>query len=100
MGRSELTARLARAPHSAAADTERGLLIVQIDGLSHPALRRAIASGRTPALADLVSQHQSRWLSMSSGLPSSTPAVQAELFYGVPVAVPAYEFVDHRDGRL
>jgi endonuclease/exonuclease/phosphatase family metal-dependent hydrolase len=35
-----------------------------------------------------------------SGLPSSTPSVQAELYYGTRTAVPAFGFRDHRTGRL
>src|SRR5690606_20469607 len=35
-----------------------------------------------------------------SGLPSSTPAVQAELFYGVKGAVPAFSFVDRDSGDI
>ena len=30
-----------------------------------------------------------------SGLPSSTPAVQGELFYGIKTVVPAFEFIDN-----
>ena len=34
-----------------------------------------------------------------SGLPSATPAVQGELFYGVPCAVPSFCFRDRQTGR-
>jgi hypothetical protein len=37
---------------------------------------------------------------MYSGLPSSTPAVQAELFYGVKCAVPAFSYRDPNSMRL
>jgi hypothetical protein len=35
-----------------------------------------------------------------SGLPSSTPSVQAELFYGVKGAVPAFSFTDRSSGQI
>ncbi len=38
--------------------------------------------------------------SFYSGLPSSTPAVQGELFYGVKNAVPAFAFRDSKSGKM
>jgi len=74
--------------------------MVQIDGLGRSALTRAMEAGRTPFLSALLSSHGYQMNGVYSGLPSSTPAVQAELFYGVPGAVPAYAFVDRERGRL
>ncbi len=53
-----------------------------------------------PAIARLVDRDHHRVLPIYSGVPSVTPAVQAELFYGVRGAVPAFSFVRRRDGRL
>ena len=77
-----------------------GLLIVQIDGLSEHRLRAAVASGRMPFVAELLDGGELALFPCYSGMPSTTPAVQAELFYGVEAAVPAFTFVDHATGRL
>lgn len=99
ISRSEWTARLLGMERSEGTDTRPGLVIVQIDGLSHPALRDALASGRMPVAGHLLAEEGYRLHELYSGLPSSTPAAQAELFYGVPGAVPAFGFVDHCSGR-
>lgn len=100
VSRSEWTARLLGLAPSVGTETRPGLVIVQIDGLSHKGLTHAIADGAMPAAAHLLDDEGYRLHPMYSGLPSSTPAAQAELFYGVPMAVPAFAFVDRRDGRL
>lgn len=77
-----------------------GLLIIQIDGLAASRLRAAVAAGRMPFVAGLLAAGELELVPVYSGLPSTTPAVQAELFYGVESAVPAFTFVDHATGRL
>ena len=53
-----------------------------------------MAGGNLPFLAQLLSRHRYRLHSLYSGLPSSTPAMTAELLYGVKCAVPAFSFYD------
>jgi len=81
--------------------TERGLVLIQIDGLGLTEFRRGLQKGDLPFL---------RWLGYKpqgyvsaphySGLPSNTPAVQGELFYGVKMCVPAFSFVDRGTHRI
>ena len=47
-----------------------------------------------PTLRRLIGREGYRLHDVYSGLPSTTPAAQAELFYGVRTAVPAFVFVD------
>lgn len=77
-----------------------GLVLIQIDGLSHTQMQRAMDGGRLPFLRSLIETEAYRAERMYSGLPSSTPAVQAELFYGVQQAVPAFCYYDKRCGRI
>src|SRR5205807_7665995 len=98
--RSELTARLLGVPGRAAGDAGRGLVIVQIDGLSGTVLKHALANGAMPVMRDLIEQSGYEVHAMYPGLPTSTPAVQAELFYGERGAVPAFAFVDRSEGRV
>ncbi|MFP5506386.1 MAG: hypothetical protein ACLGH6_09325 [Gammaproteobacteria bacterium] len=94
LSRSVWLARLLRLPVSEGAPTRPGLILVQIDGLARPELERALERGELPFLQRLLGREHYRLRSLYSGLPSTTPAVQAELFYGVPGAVPAFAFRD------
>lgn len=79
-------------------DTEApGLLLIQIDGLSRTQLERAMREEHLPFLRRLLQQEGYLLHAQYSGLPASTPAVQAELFYGVKTAVPAFCFRDHEE---
>ena len=77
-----------------------GLILVQIDGLSRHQFERALKKRRMPFLRKLARKRNYRIHSLYSGLPSSTPAVQGELFYGVRCAVPAFSFRDHESGQI
>jgi glycosyltransferase involved in cell wall biosynthesis len=79
---------------------EPGLLLVQIDGLSRSQLERALRRGRLPWLRRLIRRKHYRLHTFYSGIPSSTPAVQGELFYGTKGAVPAFAFADRKTGRI
>ncbi len=80
--------------------TAAGLVMVQIDGLSHPQLTRALANGNMPFLKSLIDNEHYRIHHLYSGMPSSTPAVQGELFYGVKGVVPAFSFLDRATGKI
>lgn len=79
---------------------EPGLLLIQIDGLSRTQLERAVAQGRMPFLRRLMKRNGYELHTFYSGLPSTTPAVQAELFYGIRGAVPAFAFLDRQQQHL
>jgi endonuclease/exonuclease/phosphatase family metal-dependent hydrolase len=84
-------------PKSTTTSHERGVIILQIDGLSHTQLSHAMEAGNMPFLTRLIASEHYRLHSLYSGMPSSTPAVQAELFYGIKNAVPAFSFKQHED---
>ena len=77
-----------------------GLVMIQIDGLSRGHLESALAEGRMPHLQKMISKSSFRIHSLYSGLPSCTPASQAELFYGVKNAVPAFAFLEPKTGKI
>lgn len=99
LSRSEWTAVLLGMERSEGTDSRPGLVMVQIDGLSHRTLTEVLPTGAMPVGRHLLDEEGYRLLPLYSGLPSSTPAAQGELFYGVPGAVPAFGFVDHCSGR-
>ena len=100
ISRSEWGIRLLGLSTSEHTAAEPGLILVQIDGLSRNQFERALARGKMPFLARLIRREGHSIHTMYSGLPSSTPAVQAELFYGVKTAVPAFAFRDRERGRV
>lgn len=84
----------------AATGLEPGLVLIQIDGLGHAQFERALARGHLPCLARLIRREAYVAHRHYAGLPSSTPAVQATLFYGVRTAVPAFSYRDQASGRI
>lgn len=100
LSRSEWMARLLRLPASATAGDRPGLVMVQIDGLSRPEFERALAAGELPFLGGLIARDRYAVHSVYAGVPSSTAAVQAELFYGARGAVPGFNFLDGDSGAL
>lgn len=76
-----------------------GLILVQIDGLGHDQLMRAIDNGELPFIKRLLNKEHYQCLPLYSGLPSTTPAVQGELFYGVKSIVPSFGFRRKADGK-
>lgn len=100
LSRSEWIVRLFRLPRTDEPSTAPGLIMVQIDGLSREQLERALTAGKMPFLKRLIGREDYRLHTLYSGLPSTTPAVQAELFYGVETAVPAFSFRDDVSGQV
>jgi endonuclease/exonuclease/phosphatase family metal-dependent hydrolase len=100
LSRSEWMARLLRLPVSRGTRDSPGLVMVQIDGLSRPELERALGAGEMPFLRHLVDGHHYHAHLMYAGVPSSTAAVQAELFYGARSAVAGFNFFDRETGTL
>ncbi len=85
-------------PYEQASPESPGLVLIQIDGLARIQFERALKKGRMPFMHELMRSHGYKLHSHYSGLPSSTPAVQAEIMYGVECAVPAFDFHDVRTG--
>ena len=97
---TEWFVRWFRLPHDETQSHDRGLVMIQIDGLSRQELHRAIDEGRMPFLHSLVEREHYVVHDLYSGLPASTPSFQGELFYGTKCAVPAFGFRDHRNGKV
>jgi hypothetical protein len=87
-----LVRRLRRGPPPPAEG--RRFLIVQIDGLSRSMLERALAAGYMPFVNRLLRREGFRLSAMSVGLPTSTPAFQMALLYGVKPDIPGFHYHD------
>ena len=76
-----------------------GFVGIQIDGLSCPHLRRALARGYVPNLARLLLEtHDLR--EYQAGLPSTTPAAQGAIFYGQNRGIPAFRWFEKGNGQV
>lgn len=99
-GRSEWMARLLGLPAADGGADGVGLVMVQIDGLSHHEFQRALDAGELPFLRQLMVRQHYLLHRVYSGVPSSTAAFQSELFYGVRGAVAGFNFLDRESGEL
>jgi endonuclease/exonuclease/phosphatase family metal-dependent hydrolase len=100
ISRSERAIRLLSLSKSAEESLTSGIVMIQVDGLSFHQLNRALEKKKMPFVRHLLKKERYLLHHHYSGLPSSTPAVQAELFYGVRGAVPAFSFLDKKSGRI
>ncbi len=98
--RREWARRLLSYPRPEPAIDRNGLIMIQIDGLAKTQFESAMENHRLPFLKSLIEMEDYRLHTMYSGLPSSTPAFQGELFYGIKCIVPAFKFKDHTSGRI
>jgi endonuclease/exonuclease/phosphatase family metal-dependent hydrolase len=98
--RSEWAIRILGLSRSSTGPHDRGLVITQIDGLPRRQFEIALEKNNLPFLKRLIEREHYRKHSLYSGMPSNTPAVQAELFYGVKSSVPAFCFMHRKTGRI
>jgi endonuclease/exonuclease/phosphatase family metal-dependent hydrolase len=100
ISRTHWAARLfgIRTPEGEADDP--GLIMIQIDGLSRTQLEKAVEKGNMPFLARLIRRNHFTLENFYSGVPSTTPAVQGEIFYGVRAAVPSFQFLRRDEGKI
>lgn len=81
------------------ADGRRGLIILQIDGLSHATLQRALERGAMPHLRRMMERDGYRLERWWCGVPSSTPAVQGGIMYGNNDNIPAFRWFEKASGK-
>ncbi len=98
--RSEWAVRLLGLPRLSEIGAQPGLVLIQLDGLSETQARLALEHGRMPFLKHLLEDEGFSFVPYYCGLPSTTPAVQGELFYGVKQVVPAFSFLERKTGRI
>src|SRR5450432_2656910 len=94
LSRSEWAIRHLGLTPSEGTSEQPGLLLIQIDGFARGQFERALAQGYMPFLKRLLKRNGYALHTFYPGLPTTTPAVQAELYYGVRAAVPAFSFFD------
>ncbi len=80
-------------------DNTRGIIILEIDGLSRERLETALERGRMPFLRDLLSRGHCL-TGYDSGLPSQTSSSQAGIMFGNNWDIPGFRWYDKNEGRV
>ncbi|GAB2519924.1 endonuclease/exonuclease/phosphatase family protein [Microbulbifer agarilyticus] len=93
VSRSEWLARMLKLRINERDPEAPALVLIQIDGLARPQFDQALAEGKMPFLKKLIEREHYHLDNWYSGVPATTPAVQAEIFYGVRAAVPSFGFM-------
>jgi hypothetical protein len=73
---------------------ERRFIIIQIDGLSYFALRRALSLRLMPFISRLLHSKTHRIVRFDCGLPATTPAFMAGIMYGDNSKIPGFRWYD------
>lgn len=81
-------------------DRSPGLLCLQIDGLGHDVLRRALVRGDVPFLAGLMRAGSHRLQTWSTDWSSQTGASQLGILHGSNTEVPAFRWLEKETGRI
>ena len=90
----------ARVAQPQATDVGRGLLILQIDGLSYPRVQRAIEQGLLPTVRRMMDRGTHVLSHYDCGLPSQTSSCQAGIMYGDNFDIPAFRWYDKDRGEM
>jgi uncharacterized protein (TIRG00374 family) len=77
-----------------------GVLFLQIDGLGHAVLRRALRDGNAPTLAAWIDRGSHRLLPWETDWSSQTGASQAGILLGSNADMPAFRWLEKDTGRL
>lgn len=77
-------------------NAQRGMILLEIDGLSHRRMKQAMNDGLMPAAAMLVNKGTHCLSHFDCGLPSQTSSCQAGILFGDNRDVPAFRWYDKR----
>jgi uncharacterized membrane protein YvlD (DUF360 family) len=80
--------------------TQPGLVIVQIDGLSHDVLKEQLHAGRAPVIARMIRSGSHRLTRWEVLLPSQTSSSQAGILHGNNDGIPAFRWWEKETARL
>ncbi len=87
-------------PFAGANEPGRGLMMVEIDGLSYWHLEQALERGLLPTLQQMIDEDGYAVSRVDCGLPSMTSACQAGIMFGDNSDIPAYRWYDKAQGKL
>ena len=77
-----------------------GVVFVEIDGLAHPVLQRALRDGHAPEMARWLEAGTHQLVEWETDLSSQTGASQAGILLGSNENIPAFRWVEKGTGKL
>ena len=77
-----------------------GVVFVEIDGLAHPVLQRALRDGHAPEMARWLEAGTHQLVEWETDLSSQTGASQAGILLGSNENIPAFRWVEKATGKL
>src|SRR5262245_56809769 len=77
-----------------------GLVVIQVDGLSHDVMSHALRAGRVPTMASWIRSGSHKLGHWDALLPSTTPASQAGILHGNNDGIPNFRWYEKESGRL
>ena len=77
-----------------------GIVFVEIDGLAHPVLQRALRDGHAPEMARWLAAGTHQLVEWETDLSSQTGASQAGILLGSNENIPAFRWVEKGTGKL
>jgi uncharacterized membrane protein YvlD (DUF360 family) len=95
-----VTQRIARREGGRGLTDVPGLLLLEIDGLALPVLRRAVRDGNVPNIARLLDEGSHILSGWEPDLSSQTGASQAGILLGSNGDIPAFRWVEKETGRV
>ena len=78
----------------------RGLVMLEIDGLSHDCIQKAVNRGLMPTVKMLIEQGTHSLSGYDCGVPSQTSSCQAGIMFGTNFDIPAFRWFDKDQSRL
>lgn len=87
-------------PFASANEPGRGLMMVEIDGLSYWHIQKALDDGLLPTLKQMIEEDGHVLSKVDCGLPSMTSSCQAGIMFGDNYDIPAYRWYDKEQGKL
>jgi len=78
----------------------RGVVMLEIDGLSYYHVARAVEDGYMPNIKKLMDEKGYQFSRVDCGLPATTPACQAGILQGNNTDIPAFRWLDKKTNRL
>jgi uncharacterized membrane protein YvlD (DUF360 family) len=92
--------RAARQAEEIEDKNSRGLLMIEIDGLSYQIIQEAIESGSMPTMKKLMDEAGYQISRVDCGLPATTPACQAGILQGNNENIPAFRWLNKETGQM
>lgn len=90
----------ARSPFAGTSEPGRGLVMMEIDGLSYHHLKQALSDGLMPTLTQMMDEEGYVLSHVDCGIPSQTSACQAGIMFGDNYDIPAFRWYDKTQQKL